>query len=1515
MSAEYETEILPVVREEQTQDKYDIMAGSVTVSISPNDPGSPGVFPNGRDGNDAIQQVQQRIMAGVFPMQFMDHINSAQSQMGNRAFLQFIKGLHEQRQNIDTHSIVREGISGNSQAMTHLDRIQNSFGHHDVSGMREYTDPSARAAVKALGADAYSSNGHMAFADRPSLFTQAHEAAHGVQQSALGSGLQLKGGIGETGDRYEQHADAVADAVVRGESAQGLLDQMVGVPTVVTLGTASSGPVQMSHEEEKDKEYGKKFGSEKKKEQEEEMELILPPDLSYVLHSHLGQTSIMPQLAEEKETAPFPHQTPPRPIRTSLWNTSNKKSPSVLTLYKQLPKPTLNKLQSKFENSETVWLADIIDINDEEKPMPSSIETLIDGTLAKAITEMSRGTMVLDSELSKKKDKKIPALHCVVNKSHLQNAWSEIKKARELTEQKLPVKTWIALLAKRAILFNAKQAVSEIYSSKSTKNYKKLGGIVGKLVESPLVFPKKELRQKIKASMFGGIHDKNSAMSASGNRFELLVASLYASKGHPVQIGALSYGVDTAFLSGLGMVPKYHDQLLYRGERNRKIKVQPRSGDKLGPLASELKFGGDIIVWTPLGEKHDIQFSTFVDTWGIRPLQLAVAESLQLKYLNTLDNDSIEHHVKDAISQLTGIGKHKSKGYGKEYGYQRGGYNISEHNKDLLAKRNMEEHTKSIVVGATFGKEMENINQRFFKKIMLTTLKVNKFTPLKRHRKAHSSFTIDTYIKRLDKQKSKKNEPYNLKNSVLSDEVLLVSSKKTFSLCKQNKNYFFRNDKCSMSNVEKSYVSLPVDTTAWLEKIPKEMRVEIEKKNKKRLETFEKFKKDKVRRDEHKKDFMTKLHEKWQESFNNINISKSNKHIEEMANSEKQIIDEVETQIKSELISKEETKRKDEFIDELNKQIREKMSLVDVEKYKEKRFNELKIRSVIVSKVEKEIENKSLPSYKKLLSIRNRGEGKQESYHVVFTDENIKTIDANKIQQKDTSIINIIKFDHSWFSVVKTLSLSLRVVQWMLSSLMDKGKRKSESKARITQDKIDKTYLHKEDVNKIYDTFNDELTPLFNNLPKKNAVVVEKKRRTRSKKTRNRRQGDNWKIKRNITLVPIRGVLNFLIFQQNDIKKKYDSYEYKDDEDMFQTPPHSKQRIFSLKDLHLDKGSKSYQDTTSDMFFNILKSNFNETNKADLLAEVLVNEQNYQNLMRMLPQKLNENVKEPFNRLLLGFLDVSRDMQNEKDQSEFERELKKSYASLFTVYFNEVKQQAKERMSQYEQMGSMRSWNQLLDQQAYDQPDKEKAQRVFNHLVGFDCGLVFSISGNGLLCFARAVVANRLLNQNLFMNDNIKLNKRAGSDALNILEKKTRYKAKSIQNDNGIDPLAQPEITKVLNEELYDGRMVLHIIRFIRMGNRCLIEHMALGEGTEHVYLIHSPAGGLLAGHFDLLYVPKKHQAEVNNYLSALQFVTHLSQLTLPQGRSDRNVGFGREVSPNRKWKKPDPMYRTSSKL
>jgi hypothetical protein len=61
-----------------------------------------------------------------------------------------------------------------------------------------------------------------------------------VQQRA---GVMLAGGVGAAGDRYEQHADAVADAVVAGRSAEGMLDTMAGggAESARSAGAASAG--------------------------------------------------------------------------------------------------------------------------------------------------------------------------------------------------------------------------------------------------------------------------------------------------------------------------------------------------------------------------------------------------------------------------------------------------------------------------------------------------------------------------------------------------------------------------------------------------------------------------------------------------------------------------------------------------------------------------------------------------------------------------------------------------------------------------------------------------------------------------------------------------------------------------------------------------------------------------------------------------------------------------------------------------------------------------------------------------------------------------------------------------------------------------------------------------------------------------------------------------------------------------------------------------------------------------
>lgn len=136
------------------------------------------------------------------------------------------------------HRQAAEGISGAGQTLPHLERLQASFGRHDLGDVRAHTGGRAAEASEALGARAYARGENVAFRGAPDLATAAHEAAHVVQQR---SGLSLPGGVGQAGDVHEQRADEVSRAVVAGRSSEGILDGAAG-------GAPGSGAVQLDEE-------------------------------------------------------------------------------------------------------------------------------------------------------------------------------------------------------------------------------------------------------------------------------------------------------------------------------------------------------------------------------------------------------------------------------------------------------------------------------------------------------------------------------------------------------------------------------------------------------------------------------------------------------------------------------------------------------------------------------------------------------------------------------------------------------------------------------------------------------------------------------------------------------------------------------------------------------------------------------------------------------------------------------------------------------------------------------------------------------------------------------------------------------------------------------------------------------------------------------------------------------------------------------------------------------------------
>jgi hypothetical protein len=121
---------------------------------------------------------------------------------------------------VKVREAAKSGIRGPGGPLPYFDRLQQAFGDHDLGGVVSHRGPEAEAGARAMGARAFATGNHIAFAAPPSLHTVAHEVAHVVQQRA---GVQLRGGVGQAGDAYERQADAVADAVVTGGTVAGLL--------------------------------------------------------------------------------------------------------------------------------------------------------------------------------------------------------------------------------------------------------------------------------------------------------------------------------------------------------------------------------------------------------------------------------------------------------------------------------------------------------------------------------------------------------------------------------------------------------------------------------------------------------------------------------------------------------------------------------------------------------------------------------------------------------------------------------------------------------------------------------------------------------------------------------------------------------------------------------------------------------------------------------------------------------------------------------------------------------------------------------------------------------------------------------------------------------------------------------------------------------------------------------------------------------------------------------------------
>ncbi|HEX7838599.1 MAG TPA: DUF4157 domain-containing protein, partial [Kofleriaceae bacterium] len=166
-----------------------------------------------------------------------------QKAVGNRAVSGMVQSKGVQRVEAEqgsemVHEAAKVGIGGSGGKLPYLDKVQQAFGGHDLSNVVAHTGAQATAGAQAMGALAFTTGNHVSFAGTPSLHTVAHEAAHVVQQR---NGVQLTGGVGQAGDRYERHADQVARRVVQGQSAEPLLGSAIATRRAAPALTQQEG--------------------------------------------------------------------------------------------------------------------------------------------------------------------------------------------------------------------------------------------------------------------------------------------------------------------------------------------------------------------------------------------------------------------------------------------------------------------------------------------------------------------------------------------------------------------------------------------------------------------------------------------------------------------------------------------------------------------------------------------------------------------------------------------------------------------------------------------------------------------------------------------------------------------------------------------------------------------------------------------------------------------------------------------------------------------------------------------------------------------------------------------------------------------------------------------------------------------------------------------------------------------------------------------------------------------------
>lgn len=116
--------------------------------------------------------------------------------------------------------------------LPYKEEIQAAFGGYDLSGLRAFVGGEAGEAAANMEAHGFQVADAAGFRKFPTKHDAAHEAAHYVQ---CREGIECKAEFSGEGDIYERHADAVADAVVAGQSAVPLLAPRTGAQGAPSL--------------------------------------------------------------------------------------------------------------------------------------------------------------------------------------------------------------------------------------------------------------------------------------------------------------------------------------------------------------------------------------------------------------------------------------------------------------------------------------------------------------------------------------------------------------------------------------------------------------------------------------------------------------------------------------------------------------------------------------------------------------------------------------------------------------------------------------------------------------------------------------------------------------------------------------------------------------------------------------------------------------------------------------------------------------------------------------------------------------------------------------------------------------------------------------------------------------------------------------------------------------------------------------------------------------------------------